>query len=141
MRKTREENDTDLLLFGGKAVRLPLAEAMRVMLVFTYGALKEFPRYEKNGLALEIRTVTWQIHKQILSARRFERFMKTPSSIKAQCDRLERLCIDLEALKLQVRVATDRGYITLDVYAEWAGHLVGIGSQLGGWLNSAYDKR
>ena len=141
-KQIREEVAADVEQFGRRSARLPLSDSMRTLLFFTYGAVQQFPKYEKHsGLAAEIRSSTWLLQELILTARRYQRLPPTDSRMRAQIDRLERIRIRHEVLKMQVRTAADRKYISLEMYGQWARHLVEIGRQIGGWLASLYEAK
>lgn len=137
----RAETEADVQLFGKKSAQLPLNDAMRILAHSIYGAVKEFPNYEKRGgLATEITSSLWELQELILTARAYQRQRVTESRHRAQIGRLERISVRYDVLKMQIRTAVDRRYICFDVYEKLAKHLVFVGRQVGGWLRDLRAK-
>lgn len=103
---------------------LSIEEKCHEMTKYAYVVLKQFPRYEKHGLASEIRTSIWQIHRLIVTA--LKRYHKKTT--------LTELDIELAVLRKQARLSMELGYIDVRRYQLWSGLIVEICKMLGGWI-------
>lgn len=103
---------------------LSIEEKCHEMTKYAYVVLKQFPRYEKHGLASEIRTSIWQIHRLIVTA--LKRYHKKTT--------LTELDIELAVLRKQTRLSMELGYIDVRRYQLWSGLIVEICKMLGGWI-------
>lgn len=70
------------------------------MIKYGYVVLKQFPRYEKHGLAAEIRATMWRTHRLIVTA--LKRYHKKTT--------LTDLDVELTLLKRQARLSKELGH-------------------------------
>lgn len=103
---------------------LSIEEKCHEMTKYAYVVLRQFPRYEKHGLASEIRNSVWQIHRLIITA--LKRYHKKTT--------LTELDIELTVLRKQARLSMELGYIDMRRYQIWSGFIVEMGKMLGGWI-------
>ncbi len=103
---------------------LSIEEKCLEMIKYGYVVLKQFPRYEKHGLAAEIRATMWRTHRLIVTA--LKRYHKKTT--------LTDLDVELTLLKRQARLSKELGHIDSRRYQIWITMMVEIGKMLGGWI-------
>lgn len=105
---------------------LSLEQKCIEMIKYGYVVLRQFPRYEKHGLASEIRETMWRTQRLIITA--LKRHHKKTT--------LSDLDIEIGLLKRQARVSRELGYLDNKRYHNWIAMLVEMGRMTGGWLRS-----
>lgn len=103
---------------------LSIEEKCLAMIKYGYVILKQFPRYEKHGLAAEIRATMWRVHRLIVTA--IKRYHKKTT--------LTDLDVELTLLRRQARLSRELGHIDIRRYEIWISQLVEIGKMVGGWI-------
>lgn len=109
--------------------QLSLEEKCMTMIKYGYVLLKQFPRYEKHGLAAEIRSTMWRVHRLIITA--IKRYHKKTT--------LTDLDIELTLLKRQARISLELGHIDVRRYQIWSAQLVEMGKMVGGWIKHVHQ--
>lgn len=96
---------------------------------YSYIALKNFPKFERNGLAAEIRSTLWQIHDTILQGLR-------EKDKRSKLRKLYLLSDLLVKLGKMIRMSCELKYINLHQYQNWIETSVEMGRMTGGWINA-----
>lgn len=90
--------------------------------------LAKFPKPEKHGLGIEIEKNILQILKQLIFSSACEPQLKR--------SKLPEVSVNLDLLKILVRLAYDIKAIDLKTYTRLQEKLQKIGRMLGGWIRS-----
>ena len=98
------------------------------MILYADKCLKQFPNYEKHVMAADIRRTMYGLLRLIIRANK-KYYKKTT---------LEELDIELDSLRMQIRLAADPElrYLPIKKYEHWSKLLNEIGRMLGGWMKS-----
>lgn len=96
---------------------------------YSYAALKNFPKHERNGLASEIRSTLWQIHDTILQGLR-------EKDSRSKMRKLYFLSDLITKLGKMIRLSCEFKYINVDQYQNWIELSVEMGKMTGGWINA-----
>lgn len=90
-----------------------------------------FPKAERHVLAEDIRkTLATLIRLTITAAKRY--YKKTT---------LQDMDVELEVLRVQIRLAWNLEYINAHKYEVWSEHVSEVGRMLGGWLKNVRDSK
>lgn len=95
-------------------------------MIYATNAIRQFPRYEKYTLGIEISKTMWDVKRHMISAR-FLHHKKTA---------LRNLDHEIKMLIEQVRFAKKCHAINAKRYEIWCKMLVEIGKMVGGWIKS-----
>ncbi len=96
------------------------------MVQYGYICLRQYPKTERHTLAAETKLAMYQLLRLIVTANRHY-YKKTT---------LQDLDIELDLLRLYVRLAKDLGFLPFRQYENWAKMLSEIGRMVGGWIKS-----
>lgn len=98
------------------------------MILYGNICLKQFPKHEKHVMSADIRKSMSKLTKLIIRANK-KYYKKTT---------LEEMDIELEWLRMQIRMAADQQlrYLPINKYENWSKMLNEIGKMLGGWKKS-----
>lgn len=98
---------------------------------YSHQTVMLFPKSERHVLAQDIRnTLSTLIHLTITSAKRY--YKKTT---------LQDMDIELEYLRVLIRMSRELGYINDHKYEVWSNHVAEVGRMLGGWLKHVRDPK
>ncbi len=98
---------------------------------YSHQTVMLFPKSERHVLAQDIRnTLATLIHLTITSAKRY--YKKTT---------LQDMDIELEYLRVLIRMSRNLGYINDHKYEVWSNHVAEVGRMLGGWLKRVRDPK
>ncbi|WP_067014145.1 diversity-generating retroelement protein Avd [Marinomonas spartinae] len=95
-------------------------------MAYAHNAIKNFPRYEKYTLGVEISKTMWEIKRHMIAAR-FLHHKKTA---------LRNLDHEMKLHMEQVRFAKKTHAINARRYEIWCKMLIEIGKMIGGWIKS-----
>ncbi len=111
-----------------KAAKPKLLVQQRVydMILYAYPALEQFPKSQKFSLAQDIKKCLDKIIRLVITANK--KYTKKTT--------LQELDIEIAALKVYIRIATDLKYLPPKKYEVWSGMIVEIGKMVGGWIRS-----
>jgi hypothetical protein len=87
---------------------------------------EKFPKSERFRLAKRMEDTVFQFYDKMISATR----SKQPAIILAEAD------LELQKMRLFLRLSHDRKLTSMDQYQYASGLLVEIGKLLGGWIGS-----
>lgn len=98
---------------------------------YSHQTVMLFPKAERHVLAQDIRnSLATLIHLTITSAKRY--YKKTT---------LQDMDIELEYLRVLIRMSRSLGYINDHKYEVWSAHVAEVGRMLGGWLKRVRDPK
>ena len=97
------------------------------MMKYAYQALAQFPKSEKFSLATDIKKCMDAIIERMIEANK-KYYKKTT---------LQELDVELEKLKVYIRLAYILGFLPPKKYELWTEMVVEIGKMVGGWIKSA----
>ena len=98
---------------------------------YSHQTVMLFPKSKRHVLAQDIRnTLATLIHLSITSAKRY--YKKTT---------LQDMDIELEYLRVLIRMSRNLGYINDHKYEVWSNHVAEVGRMLGGWLKRVRDPK
>lgn len=106
---------------------LLLEQKYKEFTVYSYSALKQFPKSEKHGLAAELREAIWRGYRLIIAA--MKRYHKKTT--------LTDLDIEVTLIKRMIRLALELRYIDFKKFEMIAAYLSEIGKMIGGWIKTA----
>jgi len=92
-----------------------------------YVALRQFPKSERHVLSQEIRKSLWAMLRFTTTAHR--RYQKKSA--------LEKLDIELDLLRSQVRLAYNLRFLPMKKYETLSRGLNELGRMVGGWIKTA----
>ena len=96
------------------------------MMDYAYGALIQFPKSEKFALCVDIKRCMDRILERIVEANK-KYYKKTT---------LQELDVEVEKLKIYIRLSYRRGFLPNKKYEIWSGQVGEIGKMVGGWIKS-----
>ena len=111
--------------------KLLIQQKVYDMILYAYPALEQMPKSQKFSLAQDIKMCMDKILRLVITANK--KYTKKST--------LQELDIEVEALKVYIRVATDLTYLPLKKYEVWSGMLVEIGKMVGGWIRSQREAK
>lgn len=101
------------------------------MMEFAYPVLDGFPKSQKFSFAQDLKKSMDQVLKLVI----------TVNKKYAKLSTLEKLDVEVAALKVYVRMSYDLGYLRGETkYLTWAEYLVEIGKMVGGWIKAEREK-
>lgn len=110
---------------------LQLLTKLEELNLYSHKTVLLFPKVERHVLAEDIRkTLATLIRLTITSAKRY--YKKTT---------LQDMDVELEVLRVQIRMARNLEYINDHKYEVWSGHVSEVGRMLGGWLKNVRDPK
>lgn len=105
---------------------LVIRQKCEAMIEYGYVALRQFPKFERHVLAAEMRGAMWGLLRLIVVCNK--RYHKKTT--------LQELDVELDLLRVQVRMARTLGYLDFKKYEHWARLNDEIGRMIGGWIKS-----
>ena len=111
---------------------LPIEKSVHDMMIYAYSVpLKQFPRSEKYGLAVDIKQC---MHDVVWNLEELKRHSQKKTTLRE-------LDVAVNVLKKYVRLAYDLKYIAVKQYDTWSDKIGEIGKQVGGMIKEAYSER
>ncbi len=99
------------------------------LIFYTENILIKYPKLEKNNLCVQIKNITYDGMKQIISAQKTK-------DIKRRLITLGEFDVTMKMIKVLIRVSKKKKYINIKNYTAWSKKLANICNLLGGWINS-----
>jgi len=96
------------------------------MISYLYPAVRQFPKSEKFGLALDMKKSAHKILRLIIEA----------NKVRNKRMKLYEIDTELDVLKNFNRISKDLGFMPFKKYENLSKMLVEIGRMLGGWIKS-----
>lgn len=116
---------------GKYETQLTIQQKVYDMLLYAYPILDNFPKAQKFSLVQDLKRSMDAVLKLVITANKKYAKMST----------LEKLDVELAALKVYVRMAYDLKYFMgANNYMTWSKYLVEIGDMLGGWIRAEREK-
>lgn len=107
--------------------KLEIYQKVYDLILYMYPILKRMPKSERHTLSQHIRNSLIDIAKLIVEANK--RKNKLPT--------LYQIDVELEKLRMLIRLAKDLEFISVRRYGIMADKINEIGRMLGGWIKSA----
>lgn len=111
--------------------KLEIQQRVYDMILYAYPALDQFPKSQKFSLAQDIKRSLDSILRLVIAANK--KYTKKTT--------LQELDIEIAALKVYIRMATDLKYLSFKKYDYWSGMLVEIGKMVGSWIRSQREAK
>lgn len=114
-------------------VKIDLAIQQKIydMMLYAYPILDNFPKSQKFSMVQDIKKTMDNILKLVITANKKKNKLPT----------LEKLDVELAALRVYIRLAYDLQYFKgANNYMTFSKHLTEIGNMLGGWIKSELSK-
>ncbi|GAB6170799.1 hypothetical protein JCM15765_02770 [Paradesulfitobacterium aromaticivorans] len=108
------------------AQELLLKEKCKDMMRYGYQALKDIPKDYRYTLGADLRTSMTNLLQLIIRASK--RYYKKTT--------LEDMDIELDTIRILIRVAFENHAVTIKEYENWSILLDELGRMIGGWLRS-----
>jgi len=106
---------------------LPLFTHWSEFLKWILGRTEKFPRRVRQSITIRVENLALDILDDIIAAR----YTRDRAPI------LERMNLNLERLRVLLRICHERGFLPHEAYAFGARHLVEAGRMIGGWRKQA----
>lgn len=103
------------------------------LIFYTNDIVRKYPKSENFALVQEIKQALYEGLKDVIFG------LKTYDS-KEKLKHLNNLDIQLNLIKIHIRISYKYKYITQKNYATWSEHVTVISNMLGGWINSCLKK-
>ncbi len=94
--------------------------------LWLFPLVSKFPKAERFVLGQQIETLALRITMGIMHA----------NTEQIKLPRLKQVSVDLDMLRMMIRLAHDLRFITTKQYAHASEHMGEIGRLLGGWMKS-----
>lgn len=114
-------------------VKIDLAIQQKIydMMLYAYPILDNFPKSQKFSMVQDIKKTMDNILKLVITANKKKNKLPT----------LEKLDVELAALRVYIRLAYDLKYFKgANNYMTFSKYLTEIGNMLGGWIKSELSK-
>jgi len=98
------------------------------LMVYSIPIINRFPKSQKFVLGQQIQNCMIDISKMIVQANKF--------GDKHRLNNLYYIDVELEKLRMLIRLATDLGLMSREKYGNHSEKLVEIGRILGGWIKT-----
>lgn len=108
-----------------------LPQKITDMMLYAYGALKQFPKSEKYGLVIDIKRSMDILLERCIEARK--RYYKKTT--------LQDMDVENAKLQVYIRLSYQLGYLPMKKYEVWSAKLVEIGKMLGQWLKTVNSRK
>jgi four helix bundle protein len=105
---------------------LKLYQKMYDLILYSFPIIDRFPKKQKFVLGQQIENCMIEITKLIVHA----------NKLKSRRSKLFEIDIELEKLRLLVRLAKDLGFMSIKKYGNHAEKINEIGKILGGWMKA-----
>jgi len=96
------------------------------VILYLYPAVRQFPKSEKFGLALDMKKSANKILRLIIEA----------NKVRNKRMKLYEIDTELDVLKNFNRISKDLGFMPFKKYENLSKMLIEIGRMLGGWIKS-----
>lgn len=96
------------------------------LMLYSFPIINRFPKNQKFVLGQQIQNQMFDIVKLIIQANKF--------GDKHRLTNLHYVDVELEKLRVLLRLATDLGMMSYEKYGNHAEKLVEVGKILGGWI-------
>lgn len=103
------------------------------LIYYTQNIVKKYPKCENFALVKEIKQTTYAGLRNIL-------YGVKVYSAKEKLKHLSELDINLDLLKVFVRISYNEKYISLKNYEAWSELIANICNMLGGWIKTCQGK-
>lgn len=103
------------------------------LIYYSNDIVRKYPKSENFALVQEIKSTLYSGLKNVIFG------LKT-YDIKEKLKYLNELDINLNILKIHIRISCRYKYISNKNYATWSELLTNITNMLGGWINSCLKK-
>ena len=103
------------------------------LIYYTNDIVKKYPKCENFALVKEIKNVLYSGFNELMHA---IKTFKTEDKLNF----LNEFDINLDLLKVYIRLSYKYRYISMQNYTTWSGHLTDICNMLGGWINSCLKR-
>ena len=100
-------------------------------MLYGMGALKQYPKSEKFVLAADTRKSMYRMVELIVTCNK--KYTKKTT--------WQQLDIELDVLRMKVRIGMKSGFLPFRKYENWAKKLDEIGKVLGGWMRAEAKKK
>ena len=112
-------------------IDLTIQQKIYDMILYAYPILDNFPKSQKFSMVQDIKRTMDNVLKLVITANKKKNKLPT----------LEKLDVELAALRVYIRLAYDLQYFKgAKNYMTFSKHLTEIGNMLGGWIKSELDK-
>ena len=105
---------------------LKILAKMEDMMAYGYICLRQYPKSEKFVLAADTRQSMYTMLDLIVTCNK--KYTKKTT--------LEKLDIELDILRMKVRIGMKLGFLPFKKYEHWAKLLDEIGRMIGGWIRA-----
>lgn len=105
---------------------LPIFEKTYELILWLYPAVNKFPKSQRFVLGQQIENTMLNIMKGIIQA----------NAERAKLPYLKQASVDLDKLRIIIRLAKDMKFFTVRQYEFAVGKINEIGKMLGGWIKS-----
>ncbi len=96
------------------------------MMLYGMNALRQYPKSERFVLAADTRASMYRMVELIVTCNK--KYTKKTT--------LQQLDIELDVLRMKVRIGMKAGFLPFKKYENWAKKLDEIGKLLGGWMRA-----
>ena len=103
------------------------------LIFYSNDLVRKYPKSENFALVQEIKNVLYSGLRDVICG------LKTYDT-KAKLKYLNELDINLNLLKIHIRISHKYKYITTKNYTTWSEQLTNITNMLGGWINACLKK-
>ena len=97
------------------------------MIMYAYPAIEQFPKSQKFSLAADMKKCLDAIMRLTITANK--KYTKKTT--------LQELDVEIEAVKIYIRMAFELGYLPPKKYEIWSKMAVEVGKMIGGWIKAA----
>lgn len=110
---------------------LEIQQKVYDMMLYAYPILDNFPKSQKFSMVQDIKKTMDSVLKLVIEA----------NKKKSKLATLQKLDVELAALRVYVRLAYDLGYFRgANNYMTFSGKITEVGNMLGGWIKSEVTK-
>lgn len=103
------------------------------LIFYSNDIVRKYPKAENFALVQEIKKTLYDGLRDVIFG------LKTFDT-KEKLKYLNELDIELNLLRIHIRISHKYKYITQQNYATWSEHITVISNMLGGWINSCLKK-
>lgn len=98
------------------------------MMVYVLERVKKYPKYEKDGLVIDIKNNLYGGMEIVISIHK-------ESDIKNRLILLNKLDVQIKLMSVLIRLSYDNKYINNDNYEAWSRKLTDVSNLMGGLIN------